>query len=79
MRLEFEIAFYFILYAKEVFKRAKIKTDDAFLTQLDRIANRYAYLAIGTEIQGYETTKDNLIALNQFFLDILDDYTLEYY
>lgn len=79
MRLEFEIAFYFILYAKEVFKRAKIKTDDDFLTQLDHIANRYAYLAIGTEIQGYATTKDNLISLNQFFLNTLDDYPLDYY
>lgn len=78
-RLEFEIAFYFLIYAIEVFESAKIKTNENYLGLLEHVATRYAYLAIGTEVQGYSRSRDNLIALNRFFLNSLNHYSLKDY
>ncbi|MEF7494360.1 hypothetical protein V4V34_07205 [Lysinibacillus sphaericus] len=78
-RLEFELAFHFIMYAKQVIKKAKINTDRNYDVLLQNVASTFAYLAIGTNFKGFELTKNNLIGLNRAFNNTLNDYTLEYY
>ncbi|WP_025783340.1 hypothetical protein [Sporosarcina sp. D27] len=76
-RLEFEIAFYFLQYAKEIFIKSNIQTEEDFIEMLNYAAKNFAYLAICTELEGYNIAKNNLISINQFSIDVLEVYTIE--
>ena len=78
-RLEFEIAFHFIVYAKTVIKKAKISTDEGYDALLDNVASTFAYLAIGTNFNGFDSTRNNLTGLIRAFDNTLNEYSLEYY
>lgn len=78
-RLEFEIAFHFIVYAKTVIKKAKINTDEGYDTLLDNVASTYAYLAIGTNFKCFDSTRNNLTGLIRAFDNTLNEYSIDYY
>lgn len=77
--LQFQIAFFYIRYSMEIFRKSKIKIDDRYKALLTEAARRYAFLCISTRIENYEIARNNLISLNRFSLHLLSEYSLDYY
>ncbi|GKV68901.1 hypothetical protein NCCP2716_13990 [Sporosarcina sp. NCCP-2716] len=75
--LEFRIIFYLLCYIKEVSMKANVNVSPSFENIIHSAAVEYAYLAISTEVEGYDIALNNLRNIRHFNSGLLNVFTLE--